>query len=332
MQLLVAGGQGFIGSNFIRYVLSAHEDLRITNIDKMGIGSAPNSLEALRESDHYRFIHGDIGDHHLVSKIVQDVDAVVNFAAETHVDRSIADPLPFMHSNVQGVLTLLESIRKLNRGAKFIQISTDEVYGDIMAGSFTEKDRLKPSNPYSATKAAADMLVLAYRRTYDQRVTIARPTNNFGPFQFPEKLLPKAIIRALRGLPIPIYGTGQNIRDWMYVLDHCRAIDLILQKGGDGEIYNISAGNELPNIEVIRRLLEIMGKPEELMTYVDDRPGHDARYSLDSSKLRTQLGWSPRVNFLEALRKTIDWYVDNESWWTQLATEDVLRPIPWKTS
>ena len=330
MKILVTGGLGFIGSNFIRHILSEHCDVQIINVDKMSYGSNPANLRDIEKDRRYRFVKGDITNKELMEKIVEQVDAVVNFAAETHVDRSIADPWSFFRSNVEGVLTLLETVRR-NDSVKFIQVSTDEVYGDIIRGSFTEEDRLTPSNPYASSKAAAEMFCLSYNRTYGLKINITRCTNNFGPRQFPEKLIPKTIIRALRNLPIPVYGTGRNVRDWLYVLDHCEAISLVLSKGKPGEIYNISSGNELQNIKIVEEILEILNKPKDLIIFVEDRPGHDFRYSLDSSKIRSELGWKPRYTFSSALKKTVRWYVENEQWWKPLASEKVLHPTPWKS-
>lgn len=328
MRLLVTGGYGFMGSNFIRYMLNKYKDVYIINVDKLSYGSNPENLRGVDES-RYEFVKGDIADPGLMRELVRKVDAIVNFAAETHVDRSIADPLPFLRSNVEGVVNILEALRG-NRGVRLVHISTDEVYGDIASGSFKEADRLRPSSPYSASKAAADMFCLAYRRTYNLDVVIVRPVNNFGPYQFPEKLIPKTIIRALLGLKVPVYGTGRNVRDWLYVLDTCEAVDLVLREGAPGEIYNVSAGNELENLEVVRRVLRLLGRGEELIEFVEDRPGHDLRYSIDSTKIREELGWRPRHSFDEALRETVKWYVENEWWWRPIATEEVLHPTPWK--
>ena len=330
MKILVTGGLGFIGSNFCRYILSKHSDYKIVNVDKIGVGANPTNLKDLENDRRYKFIKGDICNPKLINKIVKDVDAIVNVAAETHVDRSIKDPVTFIQNNTMGTFTILEAIRKHNRKASFIQVSTDEVYGEAIRGSFKETSPLKPSNPYSASKAAADMLVIAYHRTYQLNTIITRCTNNYGPYQFPEKLIPKTIIRALKNLPIPIYGSGKNVRDWIYVLDHCEAIDLVLEKGEPGEIYNISAGNEKSNIEVVRKILQILKRPEELIIFVEDRPGHDFRYSLDSSKIRSKLGWKPRFSFEEALEVTVNWYKENEWWWKPLATEEVLHSTPWR--
>ena len=329
MNLLVTGGLGFIGSNFIRYMLSTYNDIKIINLDKIGIGANPSNLKEFERDKRYSFVKGDICNYELLSKLIRKVDFVINFAAETHVDRSISNPENFINNNTIGTFTILEAIRREKPNTKLIHISTDEVYGDILEGSFKEEDRLKPSNPYSASKAAADMFILAYRRTYDLDATIVRPTNNFGPYQFPEKLIPKTIIRASMNLKIPIYGKGENIRDWIYVIDTCRAIDLILNEDEKEEIYNISAGNEIKNIDLIKRLLKIMNKSENLITFVEDRPGHDIRYSLDSSKIRA-LGWRPIHTLNEALEKTVKWYIENDWWWKPLAKEHILHPTPWK--
>ena len=267
-----------------------------------------------------------------------EVEGSHNFAAgvgnvvahNTHVDRSISNPESFLRSNVIGVFTILEAIRRRNPEARLIQISTDEVYGEIRSGSFSEESRLSPSSPYSASKAAADMFVMAYVRTYGLDAVITRCTNNYGPYQFPEKLIPKTIIRASMDLKIPVYGTGMNVRDWIYVLDHCEAIELVMEKGERGEIYNISSGEEKTNIEVVKTILSIMGKPEDLIEFVEDRPGHDFRYSLDSSKIRRELGWRPRHTFKEGIRETVRWYLENEEWWRKLVDDRILHPTPWK--
>ncbi|MEM0265458.1 MAG: dTDP-glucose 4,6-dehydratase [Candidatus Methanomethylicia archaeon] len=330
MKILVTGGLGFIGSNFIRYVLTNYSDIEIINVDNLSYGSNPSNLKDYEFDNRYRFIKGDIANKSMMKRLIKNVDAIVNFAAETHVDRSIANPWPFLKSNVEGVLSILEAMRSYGRDVRLIHVSTDEVYGDILEGSFSEEDRLKPSSPYAALKAAADMLCLSYHRTYNLDLLIVRCTNNYGPYQFPEKLIPKTIIRALLNYSIPLYGRGQNIRDWIYVQDFCEAIDLLLEKGESGEIYNVSAGNELRNIDVVRMILNMMGKSESLITFVEDRPGHDVRYSLNSSKIRNQLCWKPKHSFQEGLRMTIEWYVNNEWWWKPLATENVLHPTPWK--
>ena len=332
MKLLVTGGLGFIGSNFCRHMLNNHPDLEIINIDKVGIGANPASLHDIENNPRYQFIHGNITNPQLLHKTVNKVDAVVNIAAETHVDRSISDPYTFLENNTIGTYTIIEAMRKHNPHARMVQVSTDEVYGTADEGSFTEKDPLSPSNPYSASKAAADMFVNSYQKTFKLNASITRCTNNFGPYQLPEKLIPKTIIRALRNLPIPIYGTGKNIRDWINVLDHCTAIETVLEKGKAGEVYNVSAQNEITNVEIVRKILQLLKKPEELITYVEDRPGHDTRYSLDSTKLRTELKWQPKFSFQKSLETTVQWYVENEKWWAPFATEDILHPTPWKKS
>ena len=329
-KILVTGGLGFIGSNFIRYILEKYSDVEIINLDAMKYGSNPKNLKEYEKDDRYTFIKGDISDYDLMKKIVKDVDILVNFAAETHVDRSISNPHSFLKSNVIGVFTILEAIRKYNPNIRFIQISTDEVYGDILKGSFKEEDRLKPSSPYSASKAAADMFVLAYVRTYDIDAIITRCTNNYGPYQFPEKLIPKTIIRASMNLKVPVYGTGKNIRDWIYVLDHCEAIDLIIKKGEKGEIYNISSYEEKSNLEVVKTILRLMNKDESLIEFVEDRPGHDLRYSLDSTKIRKELGWKPKYSFEDGIKMTINWYLNNEWWWKSIIDDKILHPTPWK--
>ena len=328
MKLLVTGGLGFIGSNFIRYMLTKYDDIQITNLDKLSIGSNPANLKEIETDKRYRFVKGDIADKKLVNNLVSKADIVVNIAAETHVDRSIAEPWAFIHSNTIGAVTLFEAAKKHEK--RILHVSTDEIYGDILEGSFKENDKLKPSSPYSASKAAADLFAQAYHRTYNLDIVIARCTNNYGPYQYPEKLIPKTIIRAYLHLPVPIYGTGSNIRDWIYVVDFCEALDILLKKEKSGEIYNVSAGNELRNIDLVKMILNIMGKPENPITFVEDRPGHDLRYSLGSSKIRAELGWRPRRSFQEALKTTVNWYMDNEWWWKPLATEQVLHPTPWK--
>jgi len=330
MRILVTGGLGFIGCNFCRYILSSYRDYKIINVDKLGIGSNLENLKDLKGDKRYKFIKGDICNKNLVNGLIKDVDAVVHIAAETHVDRSIKSPGKFIKNNTIGTFTLLEAIRKHNNCARLLHVSTDEVYGQAVWGSFDEHGTLRPSNPYSASKVAADMFVIAYNKTYQLDVIITRCTNNFGPYQHPEKLIPKTIIRSLRNMPVPLYGSGKNIRDWIYVIDHCEALALVLEKGKSGEIYNISAENELPNIEIVRRILRILNKPENFVTFVDDRPGHDFRYSLNSSKIRGELGWKPKFTLDEALRETVSWYIKNEQWWRPLATERALCEMPWR--
>jgi dTDP-glucose 4,6-dehydratase len=332
MRVLVTGGLGFIGSNFCRRLASEEEGYEVLNVDKMGTGSNIASLKDLDGRTTYSFVHGDVRDSKLMGRLVTDVDAVVNMAAETHVDRSIVDPDLFVQNNVLGTLSILEVLRKADNRVRLVQVSTDEVYGQAEQGSFREEHTLKPSNPYSASKAAADMLAMSYQRTYGLDAVITRCTNNFGPYQFPEKLIPKTIIRGLKGLPIPVYGSGKNVRDWIYVQDHCEAILSVMKKGKSGEVYNVSSGNELSNVELVRKILRLMGKSEELLTFVEDRPGHDLRYSLDSSKIRSTLGWRPTSSFEQCLKATVDWYSQNEWWWAPLADADVLSATPWKSS
>jgi len=330
LKLLVTGGMGFIGCNFIRYILTKYDDIQITNLDKLSVGSNPANLKDVEADKRYRFVKGDITDRELVKTLVNQTDVIVNIAAETHVDRSIANPQPFFESNTLGTFNLLEAARKADIKT-FLHVSTDEIYGTTpQYGSFEESDRLYPSNPYAASKAAADMFVIAYHKTYDLKAIITRCTNNFGPYQFPEKFISKAIIRALLNLKVPVYGSGKQIRDWIYVADHCEAIDLILKKGSPGEIYNISAGNELENVKVAELILNLLGKPKEMTEFVEDRPGHDIRYSLNSTKIKAELGWRPKHSFEEALKQTVDWYVNNKWWWKPLATEQVLHATPWK--
>jgi dTDP-glucose 4,6-dehydratase len=328
LKILVTGGMGFIGSNFIRYMLSNISDIKIVNLDNLSIGSNIANLKDIEANARYTFIKGDLTNYKQLSKLINGIDAIVNFAAQTHVDRSIAYPRLFFKSNTLGTFNLLEACKKKN--VRLIHVSTDEVYGEIAEGSFKEDDRLKPSNPYSASKAAADLLILSYCRTYGLNAVITRCTNNFGPYQFPEKLIPKTIIRASLNMKVPVYGTGRNIRDWIYVLDHCEALRLVLEKGKAGEIYNVSSYNEYENLDVVKKVLKLMGKDESLIEFIEDRPGHDIRYSLDSSKIRNELGWKPKHRFNEALEQTVNWYLKNEWWWKPIATKEVLHPTPWK--
>jgi len=331
MRLLVTGGLGFIGSNFCRYMLTKHADLELINVDKVGIGANPANLSDFENDGRYTFVKGDICNPQLVKREIHQVEAVVNIAAETHVDRSIADPYAFLQNNTLGAFTVLETVRKHNPKARVVQVSTDEVYGQALEGSFTEKAPVVPSNPYSASKASADMFALSYHTTYGLNVCITRCTNNFGPYQLPEKLIPKTIIRALKDYPIPIYGSGKNIRDWIYVQDHCEAIEAVMDRGKAGEVYNVSAGNEISNVDIAKNILSLLKKPESLISFVEDRPGHDLRYSLDSTKTRSTLGWKPKFSFAEAFESTVKWYVENERWWGPLATQVTLHPTPWKS-
>lgn len=330
MRVLVTGGLGFIGSSFVKFLLNTYRDINVINVDNLSYGSNPLNLRDIESDPRYEFVKGDIRNQDLVNELIRDVDVVVNIAAETHVDRSISNPRIFLESNTIGVFNILEAARLYNPGVRIVQVSTDEVYSDILEGSYTEEDRLKPSSPYSASKAAADLFCLAYYKTYGVDVVVTRCTNNFDPYQFPEKLIPKTIIRASMGMKVPIYGSGGYVRDWLFVLDHCRAISLVMERGRSGEIYNISSGNELENITLVRKILDILGKDDSLIEFVEDRPGHDLRYSLDSGKIRRELGWKPEYDLDEALEYTVRWYLDNDWWWRPLADERTLHPTPWK--
>ena len=321
---------GFIGSNFIRYLLKTGQDVRLINVDAISYGASVQNLQDLEGDSRYDFVKGDTADQSIVSKQVAQANVIVHFASQTHVDRSISDPEPFVHSNVLGTYTLLEAARKSNL-EKFIHVSTDEVYGPALDGkSFKEEDVLNPSSPYSASKAAADMYVHAYHMTYGINTVTVRCTNNFGPYQFPEKLIPKVIIRALSNLSVPIYGDGTQVRDWLYVLDFCEALETLMIEGKPGEIYNVAGGNELSNLKLAERILSLLGKPKDLIQFVDARPGHDERYSLDSSKITRELGWRPKQSFQKALASTVEWYVNNDWWWKPLVNEKILSPTPWK--
>lgn len=314
MRLLVTGCAGFIGSNFLHWLLRAERDVTVVNLDKLTYAGNPANLEGLDPRRHH-FVKGDIADKAIVAKAVEGCAGILNFAAESHVDRSIQDPEAFLRTDVVGTQTLLEAARK--HDLPFLQVSTDEVYGSIDSGSFRETDRLEPSSPYSASKAAADLLALAYRTTYGLDVRITRSSNNFGPRQYPEKFIPVLITKALRDQPLPIYGDGLNVRDWLYVEDNCEGLWTVWRKGQPGGIYNLGAGNEWPNVAIARRVLQELGKPESLLTYVKDRPGHDRRYSVDTTRIRA-LGWSPRHAFEPALAATVRWYREHEGWWRPL--------------
>lgn len=316
MRLLVTGGAGFIGSNFIRWVLRHTSGVQITNLDALTYAGDERSLADLRDDDRYSFVNGDIRDPELVDEMVSRADAVINFAAESHVDRSISGPVTFVETNVVGVSVVLESCRRYEV-ERVLQISTDEVYGSIENGSFTEDHPLAPNSPYAASKAGAEMLVRAYERTYGYPVMVTRTANNFGPYHHPEKMIPLFVTNLLDGLPVPLYGDGRNVRDWLFVEDNAAAQWLVLTRGVQGDIYNIGAGNELTNLELTRRILGAFDLGEEYINYVPDRPGHDQRYSVDTSKIG-RLGWSPSANFDEALLRTIDWYRENEWWWRPL--------------
>ena len=325
MKLLVTGGAGFIGSNFIRHIRQEHPDWEITNLDKLTYAGNLENLKDMQGQSGYHFVKGDIADRKLVDELLsQEFNVIVNFAAESHVDRSILDASPFIETNVKGTQVLLEGAKK-HGIQRFIQVSTDEVYGSIDSGCFTEESTLSPNSPYSASKTAADLLCRAYFKTHHLPAIITRCTNNFGPYQFPEKLIPLAVTNALEDKPVPVYGDGLNIRDWIFVHDHCRALDAVIQKGRPGEIYNIGSGNEKTNLELIRKLLELLDKPQSLIQFVSDRPAHDRRYALDCVKIATELGWKPAYSFEKALSATVDWYLKNESWWRSIKSGEYSR-------
>ena len=313
LKILVTGGAGFIGSHFIRYMLNKYPDYKIVNLDKLTYAGNLDNLRDIEKDPRYKFIKGDICDKKTVERAMKDCDAVINFAAESHVDRSIIDAGTFVKTDIFGTYILLETAKKYNI-EKYIQISTDEVYGSIKEGSFKETDPLKPNSPYSASKASADLLVRSYYITHNLPVLITRSSNNYGPYQYPEKLIPLFTINALNNKPLPVYGTGNNVRDWLYVLDNCSGIDTVLHKGKIGEVYNIGGETEKTNLEITYLILKILNKPKSLITFVEDRRGHDFRYSLDTTKIK-KLGWRREYNFEEAMRETIEWYKNNEWWW-----------------
>ncbi|MBE3094862.1 MAG: dTDP-glucose 4,6-dehydratase [Actinobacteria bacterium] len=317
--MLVTGGAGFIGSNFIRYMVRKYNGYKIINLDKLTYAGNLENLKDIEDIKNYRFIKGDICDRDLVEDIFSGnkIDAVVNFAAESHVDRSITDPGVFIQTDVYGVFVLLEAATKY-KSKVFLQISTDEVYGSIEKGSFSEDDPLAPNSPYSASKSGAEMIVRSFFKTYQTPILVTRTSNNFGPYQYPEKIIPLFVTNLIDGKKVPIYGDGMNVRDWIYVSDNCIALDMVLHKGKIGEVYNIGAGNEKPNVWITRKILEILEKPETMIEPVADRLGHDRRYSVDCSKIEKELGWKPEVDFEEALHRTVQWYVNNEKWWRPL--------------
>lgn len=327
---LVTGGAGFIGTNYIRYILENHPDDRIVCLDKLTYAGNYDNISEFYEENRFDFEHADICDREAVYTIVQkyNPDCIVNFAAESHVDHSVENPEIFLETNILGTAVLLDAAKHFGI-KRFHQISTDEVYGDLpLAGTdlkFDEKSPIKPSSPYSASKASADMLCMAYYRTYGTPITVSRCSNNLGPYQFPEKLIPLMVERALKNEPLPVYGDGKNVRDWLYVKDHCRAVDMILRNGKIGEIYNIGGNSEMSNIEVVKTILDILGKPDSLITYVKDRPGHDRRYAINSEKLQNQLGWKLKTNFSEGIQKTIKWYCENPVWLKRIQTGEYRK-------
>lgn len=328
MKILVTGGLGFIGSNFILYSLEKYPNLKIINVDDELEGSNKKNLINLQKKNHYEYVKGNITNKKLVEKIVSRSDAVINFAAESHVDRSISSPKPFIDSNIIGTYTILEAVRKFKK--KLVQISTDEVFGSLKSGSANEKYPFNPSSPYASSKASAELLVKSYVTTYGCDAIITRCTNNYGPRQSPEKLIPRVIMLAHKNKKIPIYGTGRNIRDWIYVLDHCNAIMKIFLKGKSGESYNISANNEVDNTTIVKKILKLMNKPMDLIYFTKDRPGHDFRYSLDSKKIKKELHWKVSYDFEHGLESTIMWYLDNKRWWNHTSSS-MLKAYNWKT-
>jgi dTDP-glucose 4,6-dehydratase len=324
--LLVAGGAGFIGSNFIRYILASHDDWQVVNVDKLTYAGNLANLEDVGNDERYRFSRADICDAKEIESIVAEgePDAIVNFAAETHVDRSIEDPSLFLRTNVLGAQVLLDAARK-HGVARFVQISTDEVYGSLGAtGKFSEDSPLRPNSPYAASKTAADLLVRAYFKTYGLPAIVTRCSNNYGPYQFPEKIIPFFVTLLKQDKQVPVYGDGMNVRDWIHVDDHSRAVEAVLLRGKPGEVYNVGGGNERTNIEITKLLLAAMGKPESFLKFVPDRPGHDRRYAIDDTKIRTGLGVSPRVPFEEGIRETVRWYLENEPWWRAVQSGEYL--------
>mgnify|MGYP001296485773 CR=1 FL=1 len=324
--VVIFGGAGFIGSNFVLNVLKNNSDIIVTNVDAELTGSDLRNLDGLKDSSNYKYVKGNITNKILMEELIGNSDAVINFAAETFVDRSILDANQFLVSNIRGTYTILEILRKQKK--RFIQISTDEVYGSLENDSATEEYRFNPSNPYAATKASAELLVNSFVKTYDLDCVITRCTNNYGPRQFYEKLIPKSIFLANNNKKIPIYGKGKNIRDWIFVDDHCDAVYNVLMNGKSGQSYNISANNEIDNISLVKKILEIMDKSSDLINFVEDRPGHDLRYSLDSTKIRNSLGWNNKTNFDDAIRKTIDWVLNQSD--IQNVQKETFDPTPWK--
>lgn len=330
MTIIVTGGAGFIGANFIFYMLDAHPQDRIVCLDKLTYAGNLSTLAPVMDHPRFRFVKADICDREAVNALFEEErpDAVVNFAAESHVDRSIEDPGVFLQTNILGTATLMDACRRYGV-ARYHQVSTDEVYGDLPLDRpdliFTEETPIHTSSPYSSSKAGADLLVLAYHRTYGLPATISRCSNNYGPYHFPEKLIPLMIVNCLNDRPLPVYGQGLNVRDWLYVEDHCRAIDLILRKGRVGEVYNVGGHNEMRNIDIVRLICRTLGKPESLITYVTDRKGHDMRYAIDPTKIQTELGWQPQTRFEDGIRLTIDWYLAHRDWWETILSGEYQR-------
>ena len=330
MKMIVTGGAGFIGSNFVQYEVKNHPEDEIINLDLLTYAGNLESVKPVENAPNYRFVRGDIADREFIFRLFEEEkpDVIVNFAAESHVDRSITDPEIFVRTNVVGTTTLLDACRKYGI-RRYHQVSTDEVYGDLPLDRpdlfFTEETPLHTSSPYSSAKASADLFVMAYHRTYGLPVTISRCSNNYGPYHFPEKLIPLVISRALNDEEIPVYGKGENVRDWLYVTDHCSAIDLVVRKGREGEVYNIGGHNERTNLEVVKTILKALNKPESLIKYVTDRPGHDLRYAMDPTKIETELGWKPEYTFDTGIPVTIQWYLDNKEWWEHIVNGEYTK-------
>ena len=321
VDVLVTGGAGFIGSNFVRYALATHADWRVTTLDKLAYAGRMETLHDVIEHPRHEFVLGDIADATVAAPLVQRASVVVHFAAETHVDRSILDARQFITTDVIGTFVLLEAARHASHLQRFVQISTDEVYGSVPAGASRETDELKPRNPYAASKAGADRLAYSYWATYDVPVVITRASNNYGPYQFPEKVIPLFVTNAIHHQPVPLYGDGTNVRDWLHVTDHCRALDLVIAHGVSGEVYNVGGGHEMKNVDLAHAILKLLGRPASLVKPVADRPGHDRRYCLDTEKIR-RLGWNPTVDFDHGLQETVQWYQQNDWWWKPIRERD----------
>ena len=325
--ILVTGGAGFIGSNFVHYMLNKHSNYKIINFDALTYAGNLENLSAIEKNPNYTFVKGDICNKEQVAKTFREysIDTVVHFAAESHVDRSISGPAVFVQTNVVGTQVLLDVSREIGI-ERFLHVSTDEVYGSLgLTGYFTEETSLHPNSPYSASKASSDMLVLAYQHTFGFPGVVTRCSNNYGPYQFPEKLIPLLIANALNDKPIPVYGDGSNVRDWLYVEDHCSALDVVLHNGKVGEVYNIGGHNEWKNIDIVKLVLKEIGKPESLITYVKDRPGHDKRYAIDASKIKNELGWVPAYQFENGIKKTVQWYLQNKHWWERIISGEYKK-------
>ncbi|EKD49333.1 MAG: hypothetical protein ACD_63C00180G0014 [uncultured bacterium] len=325
MKLLVTGALGFMGSAFVRHILKKYKNYKITNLDKVTYAANFDNLKSVEKDKRYKFVRGDVSDPKVVNRIAKNADAIVNYAAETHVDRSISKPDDFIQTDVYGTYVLLEAAKKYEM-KRFVQVSTDEVYGEVMNGRSKETDMLFPSSPYSASKAGGDMLVLGYFRTYAVSAILTRASNNYGPYQYPEKIIPLFITNILEGKKVPVYGKGGQVRDWLYVEDHARAIDEVLHKGKSGEIYNIGSdsGKNITNMQVTKKVLKFLGKDEKFIEHVKDRPGHDRRYAINCDKIK-KLGWKPKMNFSEGIKKTVDWYKNNEEWWKKIKSGEFLE-------